>query len=161
MQRIALDGFALDVPDNWSSRLLALVGPREEFGRGEASFQSNVVVAVERLEEPTDLAIFVEDQAQSLKKDLGGYRELNREQLQLAGQPAYVIEFTFLSPDGVMLRQMNCYRLLGKQRVLVLNASHLMGKRFDQARAGFMEIFKSLRVKRPGGPGPRGPSRKG
>jgi len=146
MTTIGLDGFSLQVPDGWGTRLLALVGPQEQFGRGEARFQANVIVAVERMAAPSDPEVWVEDQVQSLKKDLGGFREIKREALEVGGETAQLVDFTFLSPDGIMLRQINCYRPLPGDRFLVMNASHLMGKRFDSARDGFIEIFRSLSV---------------
>ena len=66
--------------------------------------------------------------------------------ITLGGEPAQLLEYSFLSPDGQMLRQLNCYRSLGRDRMLVLNASHLIGKRFDEARAGFLAIYNSLKI---------------
>lgn len=146
MALFSLDGFTLNFPEQWSTRLLAVVGPQEQFGRGEAHYQANVIVAVEKLEKSIDASSFLESQLDDLKKGLQGFRELKRETLDIAGEKAALIEFSFLSPEGQMLRQMNVYRPMPNKKMLVMNASHLLGPRFDKARKGYLEIITSLAI---------------
>jgi hypothetical protein len=146
MPRYVLDDFTMELPEGWTFRLCAMVGPPEAFGRNEPRYKANVVVGCEGLDKPMTAEEFANGQMGELKQDAQGFREIAREKISIDGADALLLEFSFLGPGGMMLRQINGYRPMSNNRMLVLNGSHLIGRRFDDIRALYVDFFKSFKA---------------
>jgi hypothetical protein len=145
MAELNLGNFTLALPDEWYTKLLAVCPPLEDFKPNEPSYQPSVIINFHPRKPGTDLDTVLKEQITEMKVVLRSFKENKREFIEVSGQKGAVIDFSFVQ-QGMMLRQLNCFVLHGEDRMLIMNASHLMGKRFDQMRPKFIEVFKGVKI---------------
>lgn len=133
-----LKNVGLEVPSGWSDfSVVTLVGPEG------GAFRPNAVVTSEDVG-GTDVIAYAKAQVKALKTDAPQFKVITEEATTVAGKAGYSVEFSFKSPEGQRLRQVQRYAALGG-RVYTLSLTHLEDE-FEKARPMLDRIASSFRL---------------
>jgi hypothetical protein len=138
VETLRFNRLEVEAPGDWTDMsMITLVGPEEDGARASA------VISYEALE--SDIKRYALQQSAAIKKATKGYRIAREEELTLGGDPAYLLEHTFRSPENIPTRQLQLYVAKeGAAYTISITHSDAM---FERQRALLLEIAHSLRVR--------------
>ncbi|MEQ8272139.1 MAG: DcrB-related protein [Deltaproteobacteria bacterium] len=142
----SVESYELDLPEGWSTRLLTVMAPIEKVGFKNANYPVHIAIGLSSFKRGQSFEAWAQEQLDELEQQLKGVRILAQEPFTANGVEGQLAEYTHLSPDGQMLRQLIVFLPCGKKG-LSASVGDLMGPRFDKMRPGYLEILESLRMK--------------
>ena len=146
MVTYAVESYELDLPEGWSTRLLTVMAPIEKVGFKNANYPVHIAIGLSSFKKGQNFASWAQSQIDELTQQLKGFRKLTQEPFTADGVEGQMIEYTHLSPDGQMLRQLVVLLPCGKKG-LSASVGDLMGPKFDKMRPAYLEILRSFRMK--------------
>ena len=146
MATYSVESYDLDLPDGWSTRLLTVMAPIEKVGFKNANYPVHIAVGLSSFKKGQNFASWTDSQIAELTQQLKGFRKLSHAPFEAHGVEGQLLEYTHLSPDGQMLRQLIAFLPCGKKG-LSASIGDMMGPKFDKMRDTYVEILKSFRMK--------------
>jgi hypothetical protein len=140
MPRHLLNEGVLQIPDDWQDKTVTALSFPAGASKADASFAVTRDPAAANL---PSLAAYVDKQLVEMAKGCPKFELIERHEASLGGAPAQSVSYTWRSPDGTIVQQLQAISLLGSGTALVLTATAPRDK-FAQFATTFENMMSSF-----------------
>jgi hypothetical protein len=137
---------SLELPGGWEDRTVVALSFPSGAKKPDASF---AITRDRSAGEVASLAAYVDRQLVDMAKSCPKFELVRRERIALDGEKAEMMEFSWRSPDGSFVRQLQTVLLLKSGVALALTGT-APANRFQEYSDVFHSLVQTLRLRKEG-----------